>query len=129
MRTVLFLLVVFVVAILAFALKTYGRMYLFNSGSTGIWPFLADVGPSFLYGFGIVLTLLAFQRIPIHLAVTIGMGAVAYEFLQIFMPKRTFTWSDVGATIIGVACALAVDRLVPRKQDVQESSPERTQSN
>ena len=112
--TTVYLGIVFAVAGISLYVK-YERNYSSSSEHLIIDsfpPWIAGSAPSFLYSFGIVLTLLAFPRVKRYLALCIGGGALAYEFIQIWMPSRTFTWLDVAATIVGIAAAFLVELIV-----------------
>ena len=82
-------------------------------------------GPSLLYAFGLVVFLLSFHlsnRARLAMAAGGATGAVLYEFAQVNLAAhRTFDPGDVVATLIGIALAFAVDRLVSTSGGVRPS--------
>ena len=71
---------------------------------------------------GVVVSLFIFlalfasrRRIPLGLAIGLGIGAVVYEFLQPRLGSGTFDWRDVLAIIIGFSLAFPAIWLVWRR--------------
>ncbi len=74
------------------------------------------------------------QRTSYLIAVILGAGFIAYEFLQPHLPKGTFDWNDVWGTLAGTLIASAVIALVWRCMAPKEGTsaspraPQQTQS-
>lgn len=41
----------------------------------------------------------------------LALGLVGYEAAQLWMPRRTFDWADVAATMVGALLAIVLGRL------------------
>jgi hypothetical protein len=76
-------------------------------------PWLAGVLPNVVCGFAVPLVVFLTGRV-LRVADFLWMasftlaGLCLYEVAQVWMPRRTFDWADVGATVVGVLLALVV---------------------
>lgn len=87
----------------------------FTSGSVPFW--ILGVMPNFLPA--IVLPTLVFFRPQVvsyrdylQMVLTILIVLVVYEVAQIWMPGRTFDWSDLGASVAGAAVSCLLGWIV-----------------
>ncbi len=76
----------------------------------------AGWAPSFFYILGLGMLLAALiqciprlRQLKFQTMIGAGLGALGYEISQAVRPERTFSWTDVLATIGGIAAALLLE--------------------
>lgn len=104
---------------------------------TGLVPvWVAGVLPNFMYAAILPVFIFATRRVvrPLDyagLVVTLLGALCAYEFAQIWMPRRVFDWADLGASAAGAGVAVGIGWLVffrwlsprPSRSGPRDSSP------
>jgi len=84
-------------------------------GAVSVW--FIGVMPNFLSAAFMPLLIFATRIVLVFrdylgIVVTICAALCAYEFAQIWLPKRTFDWADIGASLVGSCLACLVGWLV-----------------
>lgn len=88
--------------------------------------FLLDMAPNILaVPISVGALVLIHRRMKMQECVLVGVGTICYEFLQIYIPERTFDPLDIVGSVIGIMLvlpfAMLINKLIPQTQTEAES--------